>query len=88
MPIVTELSHSRLRDVTSRGLPSRQLTTTYNPIHLAIRGSIFPDGQENVASLPWKKNPGPEAEAAACSQNKQPVNSIKKLSVPHGGTAT
>lgn len=76
-PSITELSHSRFRDVTSRGLPSRQLTTTYNPTHLAIRGSIFHDSQENVASLPWKKNPGPEAEAAACSQNKQPLIASK-----------
>lgn len=52
-PSITELSCSRYRDVISRGLPSRQLPTTYNPIHLAIRGSIFP-----TARRMWPLSPG------------------------------
>lgn len=67
-PSTTELSHSRYGVVLSRGSPSRQLPTTYSPIHLAIRGSIFPTaGREDVASLPWNKKLGPEAEAAGYS---------------------
>jgi hypothetical protein len=66
-PSTTELSHCRYGDVISPGSPSRQLPTTYNPIHLAIRGSIFPmAGREDVALLPWNKKPRPEAETAGC----------------------